>query len=269
MRKSKVLSKLRSGEVARICGLYHPMHMYPSHAAHAGYDCVWLEEEHNTWDDREIQRVLAFHQLADIDCVVRPSTLERAKLYHLFENGATGILVPHVSSVEDARYLVEAVKFPPMGRRGLDGAGIDNDFFLGDVASYPETANRETFIAVQVETLEALEHVDEIAAVDGVDVLFIGPGDLALRLGCPPSWDEDRLLDAHKRVARAAEAAGIAWGRPAGSAEDIERLINMGARFISHGSDFEAVFWSMQNRYQVNFEKALAATKKEPGEVRS
>lgn len=234
------------------------MHMFPRHAANAGFDGVWLEEEHNTWDERELQRLLAFHHIADIDCVVRPSTLDRAKLYHLFENGANGILVPHVSSVEDARYLVEAVKFPPMGKRGFDGAGIDNDFFLGDIETYTEEANRETLVAVQIETLEALDQVEAIAAVEGVDVLFVGPGDLALRLGCSPAWEDPKMKEAHQRVAEASEKAGIAWGRPAGTVEVIEDLLRMGARFIAHGSDFEAVFSAMQNRYQPNFDEAIS-----------
>ena len=263
MRKSKVLSKLRAGKLARICCLYHPANMFPTHAVNAAYDGVWLDVEHNTWDLRELQRLLALHKMADIDCIVRPSTLGKIKLYNLFENGATGVLVPHVSTVERARFLVESLKFPPLGERGLDGAGIDNNFFISGTNGYPEAANKETLIGIQIETVEALENVEAIAQVEGIDVLFIGPGDLALRLGCEMNWQEPKMIAAQDRIAKAAAAAGINWGRPSGTSEDIANLVRMGARFIAHGSDFEAVLWSMRNRYKVTFDKALGEMKNE------
>ncbi len=263
MRKSKILSKLRAGKVARICCLYHPSNMFPTHAANSAYDGVWLDVEHNAWDMRELQRLLALHQMADIDCIVRPSTLGKIKLYNLLENGATGVLVPHVSTVERAQYLVESLKFPPLGERGLDGAGIDNNFFVSGTNGYPEAANSETLVAIQIETLEALENVEAIAKVEGIDVLFIGPGDLALRLGCEMSWQDPQMIAAQDRIAKAAAAAGINWGRPSGTPEDIANLVQKGARFIAHGSDFEAVLWSMRNRYKTNFDTALAEVEKE------
>lgn len=260
MRKSKVLKKLRAGNVARICCLYNPSNMFPTHAVHSGYDGVWLDAEHNTWDRREMQRLLLLHRMADIDCIVRPSTVGKTELYHILENGATGVLVPHVSTVGQAQDLVNYLKFPPMGQRGLDGAGIDNEFFLKGTQGYPEAANKETMVAVQIETAEALENVEEIAQVKGIDALFIGPGDLALRMECDMSWEDPKMIAAQNRIAKAAAAAGIHWGRPTGTPEDMANLIRLGARFIAHGSDFESVLWSMSNRYKANFEKALSET---------
>lgn len=257
MRKSKTLEKLRSGRVARICCLYSPMSMYPAHAARAGYDGIWLDAEHNTWDVREVQRMIGLHRLADIDCIVRPPSRNRIQLYHLLEMGATGMLVPMVSTENEARDLVDSLKFPPLGERGLDGAGLDNNFYLDGTAGYPERANGETLIAVQIETPEALENVEAIAAVPGIDVLFIGPGDLALRLGCALDWSEPQMSAAEDRVAAAARKAGIFWGRPSGLVEDMKRLLKKGARFIAHGSDFESVAFSMARRYRENFEESL------------
>lgn len=246
--------------MARICCLYSPINMYPAHAAHAGYDGIWLDSEHNTWDSREIQRMIAMHRLADIDCVVRPPNLMKTELYHLLEMGATGMLVPMVSTEEEARFLVHCLKFPPEGQRGLDGAGLDNNFFLEGTEEYPAQANRETVIAVQIETPEALENVEAIAAVKGVDVLFIGPGDLALRLGCRLDWKEPRMKDAEDRVAEAARKAGIHWGRPSGNPEDMQQLLAKSARFIAHGSDFESIFFSMAQRYRKCFDDSLGKT---------
>jgi len=241
MRPSLVRSLLRQNRPARIACMYYPMAMLPAHAAKAGFDAIWLDTEHNTWDRRELQRMIALHHLAGIDCIVRTGSRNPSELYHLLEDGATGIMVPFVNSAEDAAALVRALRFPPLGQRGLDGAGLDNDFYLNGTASYPAAANEQTVLIVQIETPEALAAVDEIAATPGVDGLFIGPGDLSLRLGCALDWSLPAMQAAEDRVAVAAARHGVAWGRPSGTAEDIARLALKGAKLIAHGSDFGAV----------------------------
>ena len=245
MRPSLIRSRLRQGKVARIACLYYPTTMLPAHAAKAGFDAIWLDSEHSTWDRRELQRLIAFHHLANIDCIVRTGSRNATELYHLLEDGATGLMIPHVNTAEDAAALARAVKFPPVGQRGLDGAGLDNDFYLAGTAAYPAAANAETFLMVQIETPEALANIDQIAGTPGLDGLFIGPGDLSLRLGCPLDWKNHKMIEAQAAVAAAAARHGIAWGRPAGTAEDIAALTKQGARLIAHGSDFGAVMKMM------------------------
>lgn len=94
---------------------------------------------------------------------------------------------------------------------------------------------------MQIETPAALDQVDEIASVPGVDGLFIGPGDLSLRLDCPLDFNHPRMAGAQKKIAAAAARHAVAWGRPSGSAEDIKNLQAMGAQLIAHGSDFSSV----------------------------
>ena len=239
MRQSKTLAKLRSGKAVRICGLGHFIPSFIRHAAHNGFDCIWLDLEHRVMDDREIQSLLSFFHQFDIDCMLRAPTLEKTRLYRYLEDGATGLMIPLVSTQEKARMLVQAVKFPPLGDRGIDGAGLDSDFFLRGDADYPERANRETFLVVQIETPEAVENVDSIAAVEGIDVLFIGPADLGLRLRHDPSTTMT-VDQATAKVAAAAARHGKAWGRPAGSVEQLKRLYEQGARILVHGGDFIA-----------------------------
>ena len=119
-------------------------------------------------------------------------------------------MIPLVNSPEDAALLASAVKFPPLGQRGLDGAGIDNAFYLQGTKEYPCTANAETFLILQIESQEALNNIDAIAGTKGVDGLFIGPGDLALRLDCPLDWDNAKLTAAEDAVdlIEAMESAG-------------------------------------------------------------
>ena len=238
MRRSKTLARLRAREPVRMCALGHYIPPYIRHAAEQGYDCIWLDLEHRAMGEREVQALLAFFHLFDIDCLLRPPTLEKTRLYRYLEDGASGLMIPHVSTADKARSLVQAVKFPPLGDRGLDGAGLDSDFLLAGGPDYVRQANDETFLVVQIETLQAVENVEEIAAVEGVDGLFFGPGDLGMRLATS-SQTSLTLDDARNKVAAAADRSGKAWGCPA-TADQLESLYRQGARLLAHGGDFFA-----------------------------
>jgi len=237
MRKSKVLNKFRNGKFARICGLGHLLPFFVRHAAHFHYDGIWLDLEHRTLEPREIQALLTYSVLHNIDCMIRPATLERTCLYHYLEDGAAGFMIPFVSTPEIARQVVNAVKFPPDGNRGVDGAGLDGDYVLESWRpgnSYFAEANHQTFIVAQIETLEGLENVDAIAAVAGIDCLFVGPGDLGLRL----ATSQTTLPQAIERVAASAARHKKAWGITAGTLEDLARYRKMGAQMVPWGGDF-------------------------------
>ena len=162
MRKSKTLYKWRNNSPAKICCLQHYIPSYIAHASHFGFDCIWVDLEHKAFNDREVQSLLYQSHLHDIDIMIRPSTLEKTKLYRYLEDGASGLLIPHVSTAKKAEYLVNSIKFPPIGDRGYDGSGLDSYFQIKGGYEYTEYANNETFLVVQIETLEALEEVNEI-----------------------------------------------------------------------------------------------------------
>ena len=222
-----------------MCSLGHHIPAFVHHAAQYGFDCVWLDMEHRLINDQEVATLLAHFHLADIDCMLRPPTLEKTRLYRYLEDGAAGLMIPHVSTPEKARMLVDAVKFPPLGDRGLDGAGLDAGFFLVDTEEYVTAANQETFLVVQIETQEAIEKIDEIASVEGVDGLFVGLGDLGMRLLRTRS--EMTVGDALVKVSAAAERHSTAWGCPAFGVEQMKKLHGMGARLLAHGGDLMAV----------------------------
>lgn len=245
MRSSKTLARWRAGQAARMCALGHFIPPYIRLAAHFGYDCIWLDLEHRAMDDREVQSLLMMFRLANIDCLLRAPTLEKTKLYRYLEDGATGLMIPHVSTADRARQLVQALKFPPLGDRGLDGAGLDCDFVLQGGESYPDRANAETFIVVQIETPEGVQNVDEIASVPGIDALFIGPGDLGLRLK-KANPDNLTLEECTARVAAAAKKHGKVWGQPAFNPEHLKTLIDQGAKLPNYGGDFGALMNSLK-----------------------
>jgi len=195
--------------------------------------------EHRSIELRELQVLKAHVRLYDLDRILRPATLEKTGLYRYLEDGATGLMIPHVSTAEKARQLVQAVKFPPLGDRGLDNAGFDSDYRINpDSLAFTQWANRETLLVVQIETPEAVENVEEIAAVPGVDMLFVGPGDLGLRYQLEGDTNGAKLEAAYERVAAACKAHGVAWGTPAGSPEDMRKRREQGAQLICNCGDF-------------------------------
>lgn len=240
MRKSKVLAKWRHDQFARFAAMGHVLPFFVNYAAHHKFDGIWLDLEHRNMDNREVQHMLALSHLFDIDMMIRPPTTMRGQLYRYLEDGATGLMIPFVSTPEIAHEIVQSTKFPPMGNRGLDGAGLDCryglDTWIPD-STYIQDAIEQTFIVAQIETPEAVHNADAIAAVEGIDCLFIGPGDLGLRFNADP---DNRMTMAYamEAVSTAAKNHGKAWARTAGSVEEIAKYREMGAQMVPWGGDF-------------------------------
>ena len=239
MRRSKALARARAGKTVRICNLGHFIPGFVCHAAKAGFDCIWLDLEHRAMPDRDVQALLAYAHLYDIDIMVRPPTTEPTRLYRYLEDGAAGLMVPLVSTPEKARTLVEAVKFPPLGNRGIDNAGFDSDFLSHAVEDYVTWASQETFLCVQIETPEAVNNAEAIAGTEGVDMVFIGSVDLGFRL----SQEGDMTLDdAWEAVAEACRTHGKPFGAPLLDADERARRHAQGARVIVSCGEF--VSWA-------------------------
>jgi len=241
MRNSKIRQKLDAGKVARVCCLGANLPYYPQMAAHYGYDAVWVDGEHRVWDMRELAAFIVRHHLADIDCLYRPPTVEKTGLSRLLEDGVTALMIPQVNTAVQARHLVEATKFPPVGERGLDGSGLDAGFWVGKTPDYVEQRNHETLLILQIETPQAVENLAEIIAVPGVDALLLGPGDLSLRLGCTASIRDPKIHAAVEKMAAVCAAAGRPWGFPAGNIEDARTVVEMGCQILAMGNEFWAV----------------------------
>jgi 2-keto-3-deoxy-L-rhamnonate aldolase RhmA len=233
----------------------HFLPFFMRHAAHSQYDGIWFDLEHRAMTDREVQSVLALCHLHDIDCMIRPSTREPARLYRYLEDGAAGFMFPFVNNGEIARQLVQAVKFPPLGNRGVDGAGLDGDYTLTAWAPgshYFQEANDQTFILAQIETPEALEKVDEIAAVEGIDCLFVGPADLGCRMSALPRAAPFNLDQAIERVARAARQSNKPWGVTTPSLEALRKYRKLGAQLVPWGGDYFLVSVLNQCRQELD-----------------
>src|SRR5215469_14046023 len=186
MIPSRVLKKLRAGEFVRVVGVNRVVEpWFTEVVGRSGFDVVWLDMEHRTHGEDVISAISLACRATGIDLMVRIRKTDYSSPMRALECGAQGIMVPHCRSAEEARQWVRWCKYPPMGERGFDNVGADGEFGLSDPAEYFERSNRETFVVLQIEDRDAVDRVEEIAAVEGVTLLFVGPADLSISLGVP------------------------------------------------------------------------------------
>ena len=198
-----------------------------------GFDCVWIDMEHQDYSYDQVFNLCLACRAAGAESMVRIRREGRHACARAFEAGATGIMVPHCMGAEDARQIVREARFHPLGLRGLDGVEATARYGLMSPVEYMDWANRETFIVVQIEDHEAVEEVDAIAAVPGIDALFVGITDLSQSYGVPMQLDSEPVRDALARVAAATAKHGKHWGSPGLSPANAQRLVDMGARFVT------------------------------------
>lgn len=238
MVKSRVLRKLREGDFVRVAGMSRVHDPWLAQAiGWIGYDVIWFDMEHRAFDYNVIDPISLACRATGIDLMVRLLKTGYTAPMRALEFGANGLMVPHCRSAEEARQWVEWTRFPPLGKRGFDGAGADADYAFADPLEYINHANEETFLMLQIEDREAVDCVGEIAAVDGVDLLFVGPGDLSISYGVPMQVNHRLVQRAIDRVAEAAAKAGRWWGMSSGSPEAAQTLLDRGARLITCGGD--------------------------------
>jgi 2-keto-3-deoxy-L-rhamnonate aldolase RhmA len=204
--------------------------------ARSGFDWLLLDLEHGAGTESELLGSLHAMGGTPAAALVRPQSGERLRIGRALDLGAHGIMVPRVDLPEQAREAISFMRYPPDGARGLAlstrGAG------LGEVGhSQIQAINRRILGIIQIESRSAVEHSAEIAAIDGVDVLFVGPTDLSHSLGVPGGFDAPGYLDAIRHVAATAESAGKVAGILLRDASSLGRHRDLGFRFIGLGSD--------------------------------
>ena len=251
MTPSRVLKLLRSGSLVRVAGVSRVTDPWIAEVIGAiGYDVIWLDLEHRDFGLDIVDGISRACRLAGIDLMVRIEKSGYHSPMQALEFGANGLMIPHIRSAQEAKQWVEWCRFPPMGKRGLDGAGADSHYGLDPILPYIEHANRETFLAFQIEDKEALEQIDSIAAVPGYDMLFVGPGDLSLSLGVPMQLDHPLMEQAMVTVNEACKRHGKWWGTTSGSAAAAQHVVDLGAKMFTAGGDHG----SLVNGFRQSFE---------------
>jgi 2-dehydro-3-deoxyglucarate aldolase/4-hydroxy-2-oxoheptanedioate aldolase len=202
-------------------------------AAAAGVDFVLFDMEHTGWSIETIRQLLAASRGSGVTPLVRVSGSERQLVSRPLDLGALGVMIPMTESAEQARQLAEFARFPPEGTRGV-GVYYPDDLADG-LASSLARANREQLLIAQIETAIGVENAHEIAAVEGIDMLWIGHFDLTTSLGVPGQFGHPLHAAAVERVFAAAAAAGKPVGALATSAADAQDLLSKGYRAVVYG----------------------------------
>lgn len=213
--------------------------------ASSGFDAVWICTEHKRVDPSMVYALIQGCRLGGADALIRVKPANYSDVLHLLESGARGIMLPRVKHPDEARAVVQAMKFPPLGCRGYDGIHAEADFGRVPAAEYLAKANRENFLVVQIEEPEVVPHIDAIAAMPGVDVLFIGPGDLTIGLGKFGKTDDPEVRSIIQAVADACQRHGKVAAIPC-APDQVKGYHAMGYRFFNVMSDYRCVFNGMK-----------------------
>lgn len=176
-----------------------------------------------------------------LECFVRVPPTDYATVSRCFESGAAGVMAAQITSARQAEEIVAWAKFHPRGRRGLNPLGHDGRFGTVPLAEFAERANRDTFVAIQIETAPSVEEAEAIAAVDGVDLLFVGPSDLSQALGVLGDFTHPRCIEALDRVAAASRNQGKRWGAVTPTPAYASLLLEKGCTLVSAVSDVKLV----------------------------
>jgi len=237
MRPSRIKQKLQQGQSVLITTLHLTDPSVYELTSLMGFDGIWMDMEHHTYSLETGAGLMRAARVGSADIIARPAKGEFMRMQRMLEAGAHGIMYPRCDDAAEATEVVGWAKFAPQGRRGCDAANPDSPYLTMPVDEYVAEANRQTFIIMQIESPEALERVDEIAAVDGVDFLMLGPGDYSILSGFPGRMDDPRIREAKLKIAEAARRNGKDWGCPVGTVEQAQELMEMGARIIFYQAD--------------------------------
>jgi 2-dehydro-3-deoxyglucarate aldolase/4-hydroxy-2-oxoheptanedioate aldolase len=202
-----------------------------------GYDGFWLDQEHGGLTYQEILIASTAARANGFDCFVRVAPTGYSLVTQCLEAGAGGVMAARIESAAHAEQFMQWAKFAPRGNRGLNTSGFDAAYTHKSPSQFAADANREQFVAIQIETLGALEECDAIAAIDGVDVLFIGPSDLSQALGVIGDLNHPRVWEGYECVAAACRNHGKHWGTVAPTPQFAQRAYDLGSRMINLGAD--------------------------------
>lgn len=204
----------------------------------AGLDFVLIDTEHSAFSTSEIADLVAWFRATDIATFVRVPQVQYHWIARTLDLGAMGVMVPNVKTGEEARAIVDAAKYAPLGQRGVIMGNANTDFQTLSPADFLVEANRNTTIICQIESVTGLENLEAIAATPGVDVLWVGHFDLTQSMGIPGQFHHPRFLDALQQVVDAARRHNLGAGIQPGSVAQADQWMKLGFNVISYSGDY-------------------------------
>lgn len=207
MRKNTLKEKLNAGKATLGPFVGFPSPSIVETMGWLGFDFVIIDCEHGPIDYETAENMIRAAELSNTTAIVRIGLNEQQNIQRYMDAGAHGVLIPLVNTAEDAQKVVDSVKYPPIGKRGAY-SGRGAQFGAGTGPDYFAKANEETFVAVQIETPEAIENAEEIVATPHVDAVFLGPGDLSLNFGIPGQMEHEKVVSTIESLVEKIKAAG-------------------------------------------------------------
>jgi 2-keto-3-deoxy-L-rhamnonate aldolase RhmA len=237
MRNNEVKRALMAGEI-KVGTWIHTLgaRQLPQVLATTGFDYVHIDMEHSAFSLETVAEMCQAALSAGLMPIVRPPGKDHHLISRPLDNGAQGVLIPHVDTAEQAEAAVQAVKFPPRGLRGSQPPSFHTSYAKVDTGEYMEEANRETLVMVQIESRDAIDHLDEILAVAGVDGSTLGRGDLAAEFGVS-NRDHPEILAGLEAMIEACERHGKIPGLMVQQTEDARQWIERGIRYVTYASE--------------------------------
>jgi len=224
--------KLRAGEPVFGVSVMIPSPQIVEMIAAAGFDWVLLDCEHGTLTLESVELMAMAAEASGVTAIARPASRSAEHILQVLDRGVLGVQVPHVNTPTQARAVVEAVKFHPAGRRSLAaGTRAARYDAHGSLAEYVKAANDATLIAAQIEDREAVDSLDALLEVDGIDVFFIGPSDLSQSMGYPGNPKAPPVAKAIEESLAKMRAAARTPGMPA-TADAVREVVGRGVRYV-------------------------------------
>jgi 4-hydroxy-2-oxoheptanedioate aldolase len=236
-------SRLAAGErlvVFSVGRMFHP-NVIRYLGMRGDFDGFWIDVEHAGLTVEHIEQATSAGLGFGLEAFVRIPPTDYATVTRCYESGAVGVMAAQVRDAAHAEEIVGWAKFAPRGRRGMNPLGFDGGYGTLPLADFAATANEQTMVGIQIETATALDEVEEIAAIDDVDFLFVGPSDLSQALGVTGAYTDPVCLAAIDRIAAACEAGGKPWGAVTPDPEYAALVVEKGCTLVSPTNDVRLV----------------------------
>ncbi|ADB15481.1 HpcH/HpaI aldolase [Pirellula staleyi DSM 6068] len=234
-----IKQRLQAGEPVNVfCvgRLIHPV-IFDLHGMLGGFHGCWIDQEHAATTYEQIVLASACCRAQGMDSFVRMPMTGYAQATANLEAGTGGLMAARIDTAAEAETFVSWAKFAPRGRRGLNTSGFDADYGALSLAELAQRANERNLVAIQIETEGALAECEAIAAIQDVDMLFVGPSDLSQELGVIGNWESEKLWSAYERVAAACQQHKKSWGTIAVNPTFARRVQSLGCQLLSFGMD--------------------------------
>jgi 2-keto-3-deoxy-L-rhamnonate aldolase RhmA len=231
-----IKKRLQQGETLNGCWLNLGSAVTAEIVGMSGFDWVLIDLEHGAGVEKDVLHQLQALEHTPAAPVVRIESAQRQRIHRVLDMGAEGVMCPRIGNAEEAKAVASGLHYPPDGSRGV-AKMVRATGFGQNFPDYYKHAKENILGIVQIETAEVLHHLDEIASLEGIDVLFIGPSDLTMELGVFGQFDHALFTDALKATVSAAQKAGKAAGILLPHADDFTKYHEMGIRMIASGAD--------------------------------